>query len=114
MPAVTDETLSQLAEVARRGPDWDGFGSSAASPLSIRRARTFWLELLAASSRVTSPAVVTSSSGSVSFVWANGVEIHFPPTGAIFSVREENGDVRVADLRDIVEGMEMIPRMELG
>lgn len=114
MPDGRDETLSQLSEVARRGPDWDGFGSAASNPLSVRRARKFWLELLAASSRVTAPAVVTSSSGSVSFVWSNGVEIHFPEAGSIFSIREENGQVRVADLLDIVEGVEMIPRVELG
>lgn len=109
-----DETLSQLSEIARREHDWDGFGSAAASAPSVRRARKFWLELRAASSRVTSPAVVSSSSGTVSFVWSNGVEIHFPEMGPIFSIREENGQVRVTDLVDVVEGVEMVPRMKLG
>ncbi|MEO8361736.1 MAG: hypothetical protein ABI672_17005 [Vicinamibacteria bacterium] len=107
-----DETLSQISEVSRRGPNWDGFGSAASHPQSIRRARVFWLELLGASTRVTSPAVATSSNGSVSFVWSNGLEIHIPPTGPIFSVRDENGNVRVSDLRDIVEAVELIPKLE--
>lgn len=109
-----DETLSQLAEVSRRGPNWDGFGSAASHPLSIRRARVFWLELMAASGRVTAPAVAGSSNGSVCFHWSNGVEIHFPPTGPLFSIREHNGEVRVADLLDIVEAADMVPKTDLG